>query len=78
MTVQTQTPPWTTDPLTEDERADFRRRFDARLAKVKAKTADVFAFRDVKAPPYIVSSAMYWVFGLDPETLPTIMSPIPR
>jgi hypothetical protein len=70
--------PWTTVPLTEDERADFRRRFDARLAKVKAKTADVFAFRDVKAPPYIVSSAMYWVFGLDPETLPTIMSPIPR
>ena len=63
-------PRWTTEPLTEAERADFRRRFDARLAKVKAKTADVFAFRDVKAPPYIVNSALYWVFGLDPDTLP--------
>ena len=62
--------PWTTEPLTETERADFRRRFDARLAKVKAKTADVFAFRDVKAPPYIVNSALYWVFGLDTDTLP--------
>jgi uroporphyrinogen-III decarboxylase len=70
MTAQTQTPPWTTVPLTEDERADFRRRFDARLAKVRAKTADVFAFRDVKAPPYIVNSALYWVFGLDTDTLP--------
>jgi hypothetical protein len=29
--------PWTTEPLTETERADFRRRFEARLAKVKAK-----------------------------------------
>ena len=70
--------PWTTEPLTETERADFRRRFDARLAKVKAKTADVFAFRDVKAPPYIVNSALYWVFGLDPTRCRTIMSPIPR
>ena len=30
----------------------------------------MFAFRDVKAPPYVVGGAMYWVFGLDPETLP--------
>lgn len=62
--------PWTTEPLTEAERADFRRRFDARLAKVAAKTADVFAFKDVKEPPFIVNSALYWIFGLDPETLP--------
>ena len=62
--------PWTTEPLTAAERSDFRRRFDARLAKVAAKTADAFAFRDVKAPPYIVNSALYWVFGLDPDTLP--------
>ena len=62
--------PWTTEPLTEAERSDFRRRFDARLAKVAAKTADAFAFRDVKAPPFIVNSALYWIFGLDPDTLP--------
>ena len=38
---------------------------------MKAQPADVFAFRDVKTPPYVISSsAMYWVFGLDPETLP--------
>jgi uroporphyrinogen-III decarboxylase len=62
--------PWTTESLTDEERADFRRRFDARLAKVAAKTADVFAFRDVKTPPFIVNSALYWIFGLDPDTLP--------
>jgi uroporphyrinogen-III decarboxylase len=62
--------PWTTEPLTEAERADFRRRFDARLARVAAKTADVFAFKDVKEPPFIVNSALYWIFGLDPDTLP--------
>ncbi len=61
---------WTTEPLTEAERADFRRRFDARLATVAAKTADVFAFKAVKEPPFIVNSALYWIFGLDPETLP--------
>jgi uroporphyrinogen-III decarboxylase len=61
---------WTTQPLTVDERADFARRFVDRLARVKAKTADVFAFRPVKAPPFIVNSALYWVFGLDPDTLP--------
>ena len=61
---------WTTEPLTAAERSDFRRRFDARLAKVAPKTADAFAFRDVKAPPFIVNSALYWIFGLDPDTLP--------
>ena len=62
--------PWTTEPLTEDERSDFRRRFDARLAKVAVKTSDAFAFRDVKQPPFVVNSALYWIFGLDPDTLP--------
>jgi hypothetical protein len=61
---------WTTEPLTEEERSDFRRRFDARLAKVAAKTADTFAFRNVKEPPFIVNGALYWIFGLDPDTLP--------
>ncbi len=57
-------------PLTPSEREDFRKLFAARLAKVDAKTADVFAFREMKAPPFIVNSALYWVFGLDTETLP--------
>jgi uroporphyrinogen-III decarboxylase len=62
--------PWTTKPLTAEERADFRGRFDARLAKVAPKTADAFAFRNVKTPPFIVNGALYWIFGLDPDTLP--------
>lgn len=57
-------------PLTPAEREDFRCRFERRLEKVKAKTADVFAFRKVGCPPCIVNSALYWVFGLDPDTLP--------
>jgi uroporphyrinogen decarboxylase-like protein len=61
---------WTTQSLTTDERAEFRQLFEKRLEKVKAKTADLFAFKKVKEPPYIVNSAMYWVFGLDPETFP--------
>jgi len=62
-------PPLTT-PLSSDEREDFRRQFEKRLEKVKAKTADAFAFRKVEQPPFIVNSALYWVFGLDPDTLP--------
>jgi uroporphyrinogen-III decarboxylase len=61
---------WTTQPLTTDERAEFKQLFDRRLEKVKTKTADVFAFQRVKEPPYIVNSAMYWVFGLDSDTFP--------
>ncbi|MCU0506897.1 MAG: hypothetical protein MUC34_00595 [Anaerolineae bacterium] len=61
---------WTTVPLTPAERSEFEALFAARLAKVKAKTADVFAFRKTDAPPFIVNSALYWVFGLDPETFP--------
>jgi hypothetical protein len=58
------------DPLTTAERAEFRQLFERRLEKVKPKTADVFAFKDVPEPPYIVNGALYWVFGLDPETFP--------
>jgi uroporphyrinogen-III decarboxylase len=61
---------WTTEPLSAAERADFQRLFDQRLAKVEAKTADVFAFKPVKQPPFMVNSALYWIFGLDTETLP--------
>lgn len=56
--------------LTASDREDFRGLFDKRLEKVIAKTADVFAFRKVDQPPFIVSGAPYWVFGLDPETFP--------
>jgi hypothetical protein len=59
-----------TDPLTPQERADFSQRFEQRLAKVDAKMADVFAFKPVKAPPFIVNSALYWLFGLDMEEFP--------
>ena len=59
-----------TNPLSPTEREDFRRLFEKRLEKVKAKTADGFAFRKVDQPPFIVNSALYWVFGLDPETFP--------
>ena len=61
---------WTTQPLTNEEREEFKRLFDKRLEKVKQKTAQVFSFNPMKEPPYIVNSALYWVFGLDPETLP--------
>jgi hypothetical protein len=56
--------------LTDAERLDFRSRFERRLDTVRAKTADVFAFRPVSSPPIIVNSALYWSFGLDPETIP--------
>jgi uroporphyrinogen-III decarboxylase len=32
--------------------------------------ADVFALKETKAPPFMVNSAFYWVFGLDLDTLP--------
>src|SRR5450759_6039422 len=70
MIAQPSVKPWTTVPLTPEERADFRRLFEQRLQKVEAKTARVFALKDVKEPPFIVNSAMYWIFGLDPDTLP--------
>ncbi len=57
-------------PLTAAEREDFRRLFEKRLKKVEARMADVFAFEEVKAPPFMVNSALYWIFGLDLDTLP--------
>jgi uroporphyrinogen-III decarboxylase len=57
-------------PLSPSEREDFYNLFQRRLAKVKAKTADVFAFRIVDEPPLIVNAAAYWAFGLDPESFP--------
>jgi len=58
------------EPLSPAERDEFRRLFERRLDKVKAKTSEVFAFKKVDHPPFMANSAMYWVFGLDPETLP--------
>ena len=59
-----------TAPLSPIQTADFRSRFERRLEKVKAKTAAVFAFDNLDAPPFIVNSALYWVAGLEPETFP--------
>jgi len=56
--------------LSEEERDDFRRRFHQRLEKVKPKTADVFAFREMDEPPFLVNSAFYWVSGLDTDDFP--------
>jgi len=61
---------WTTQPLNNEERDEFEQLFNKRLEKVKQKTDQVFSFTPMKEPPYIVNSALYWVFGLDPETLP--------
>jgi len=66
-----------TEPLSAAERDEFQRLFERRLDKVKAKTADVFAFKEVEQPPFMVNSAMYWVFGLDTETLPDAYFTVP-
>jgi len=58
------------DPLTDTEREDFHQRFEKRLEKVETKTADVFAFKEVDQPPYMVNGALYWLFGLDMDTFP--------
>jgi uroporphyrinogen-III decarboxylase len=62
---------WTTEPLTNQEREEFCRLLQKRLSKVQVKTDDVFRFKEVDTPPYIVNSALYWVFGLDPDIFPT-------
>src|SRR5579872_515767 len=59
-----------TTALSNIERDDFRSRFEKRLEKVKAKTADAFAFKEVEQPPIIVNSALYTAFGSNPETFP--------
>ncbi|HEX7975808.1 MAG TPA: uroporphyrinogen decarboxylase family protein [Anaerolineales bacterium] len=59
-----------TKPLSDAEREDFRQLFEKRLEKVAAKTDDLFAFKTVKEPPYVVNSALYWLFGLDMELFP--------
>ena len=59
-----------TSPLSPAEREEFRQLLEKRLAKVKAKTADVFAFKELKQPPFLVNGAPYWGFALDPEAFP--------
>ena len=62
--------PLLTMALSSTEREDFRVRFEKRLEKVQAKTDDVFAFKEVDQPPFIVNSALYTAFGMNPETFP--------
>ena len=57
-----------TPELSLNERDEFHKLFEKRLENVKAKTADVFAFRKVERPPFIVNSALYTAFGMVPET----------
>ncbi len=56
--------------LSTVERSHFQQLFQARLQSVKAKTADVFAFRKTDHPPLIVNGAFYTIFGMDTDTLP--------
>ena len=56
--------------LSEEERAEFKMRFEQRVAKVDAKLEDVYAFNDVDAPPFLVNAAFYHLFGMDLETVP--------
>jgi hypothetical protein len=57
-------------PLSPAERLDFQERFERRLDKVRARTADVFAFTPGAPPPVVVNSAFYHFFGLHPGCLP--------
>jgi len=49
---------------------DFQERFNQRLKKVKARTERVFNFDKDQAPPFLVNSAFYHCFGLDPDEIP--------
>jgi len=69
-TTEQESDMWTLEPLNSEEREDFKQLFEKRLEKVKAKTDDLFAFKPVKEPPYIVNSSLYWVFGLDMDDFP--------
>src|ERR1700690_3661953 len=62
--------PWTTEPLAAEERTELKRLFDARLARVKAMTADVFSFRADAPTPFLVNSCFYHLFGQDPTLIP--------
>ncbi len=57
-------------PLTPSERAHFQQLFERRLEAVKAKTDDLFAFRETEVPPFIVNGAFYTIFGIDTDALP--------
>ena len=62
--------PWTTDPLTAQERTELGHLFEARRARVKAMAADVFSFRADAPTPFQVNSSFYHVFGQDPSLIP--------
>jgi hypothetical protein len=59
-----------TAPLTSEERKDFRRLYERRVAKVRPRMDAVFALEGLDAPPFIVNGALFWVAGLDPATFP--------
>ena len=54
-----------------EERERFAALYRRRLAKVRPKMDAVFALRDLPEPPMIVSSAFFWIAGLDTDTLPS-------
>lgn len=58
------------EPLSPAERTEFRTLFEKRLEKVKVRAADTFSFKPVDRPQFLANSAFYWIFGLDPATVP--------
>jgi uroporphyrinogen-III decarboxylase len=65
-------------PLSEAERVHFQELFEKRLRTVKAKTDDVFAFRETACPPFIVNGAFYTIFGIDTGMLPDAYFDVPE
>lgn len=49
---------------------NFESLFNERFEKVKTKTEQVFHYKDIEFPPFIVNSAFYHLFGLHPKNIP--------
>lgn len=56
--------------LTVQEQAALQRLYTQRVARIAPKMRAVFRHEPLDEPPLIVSSAFFWVAGLDPATLP--------
>ena len=63
--------------LSETERDEFRHLFDKRLEKIRARTADCFAFRDVEAPHFWSTARRTGDSGMTRRTSPRDCLTIP-
>jgi hypothetical protein len=57
-------------PARAGDHVELRQLYERRLARVAPRMRAVFHHEDLDEPPIIVSSAFFWVAGLDPATLP--------